>query len=296
LNVAGMGAVLTTTANLGLTEIRRGSRDSKRTCRATLVFARYFEIIPSNNSNLNATLRFSYDYSELDTFSESGLGLFSSTNGGANYSARGGSVDTAGNFITLNNISDFSKWTAGLGARAANIKVSIEGFVATGTPGLVIRDTVTAYLANNFSPFALIDSARSVIDSVTFNGTFLFGNAVAGNYYIVIKHRNSIQTWSKSGGESYSVGSTLNYNFTSSQSQATGNNLALVNTKWSDFSGDVNQDETVDVTDLIEVYNDARNLEEGYINTDVNGDYFADVSDLLMTFNNSNNVISVIKP
>ena len=60
------------------------------------------------------------------------------------------------------------------------------------------------------------------------------------------------------------------------------------------FSGDENQDGTIDVTDLIDIYNNLNN--SGYLRTDINGDDFIDVTDLIITYNNVINVVSVITP
>ncbi|MEZ4821826.1 MAG: hypothetical protein R2942_05160 [Ignavibacteria bacterium] len=40
----------------------------------------------------------------------------------------------------------------------------------------------------------IVDSAKGVIDSVTFRGTFVFNNVSSINYCLVVKHRNSIET------------------------------------------------------------------------------------------------------
>jgi hypothetical protein len=179
---------------------------------------------------------------------------------------------------------------------AANIKLIIEAFFNTGTFQLNSRDTVTAYLANSSPPFNRIDSSRAVIDSVTYTGSFLFANAPSGTYYIVIKHRNSIETWSKNGGEVYSIGSVLNYDFTTAQSQAFGNNLTLVSSLWCIYSGDVNQDGVVDATDAGAIDNDAFNFITGYVKTDLTGNNFVDASDAAIADNNAFNFVTVVRP
>lgn len=67
-------------------------------------------------------------------------------------------------------------------------------------------------------------------------------------------------------------------------------------TKWTIYSGDVNKDGNVDVTDIISVYNDGNNFVSGYVPTDVTGDNFVDAGDLIVTYNNSINFVSVIRP
>lgn len=177
-----------------------------------------------------------------------------------------------------------------------NLTVAPEGLYNEVTGSLNIKDTVSVYLRNNFSPYNLVDSARATIDSLSLTGNFGFRNAPTGTYYLVAVHRNSIETWSKSGGESYTFGSTLNYNFTSSAAQAYGNNLKQIGTKYFLYSGDVDFDGNIDVKDLIAIYNAGLNLLSGYEPEDLNGDYYIDVTDLIIAYNNSINLISKITP
>ena len=156
-----------------------------------------------------------------------------------------------------------------------------------------------ASLRSTSSPFSVVDSAKSVMDSVTLTGTFTFANAVNGTYYIQLKHRNSIETWSKSGGEVYNTGNLNSYDFTSSSAQAFGSNMKQVDNspvRFAIYSGDENQDGTIDVGDIIDFYNDAQLGVSGYVPTDINGDDFVDVSDIIITYNNVINIISVITP
>ncbi|MBL0108741.1 MAG: hypothetical protein IPP52_16025 [Ignavibacteria bacterium] len=75
------------------------------------------------------------------------------------------------------------------------------------------------YLRSIVSPFGKIDSAAAVMDSLTLTGYFIFKNAPSGTYYIQLKHRNSIETWSKTGGESMTRGVLKIYDFTNAAAQ-----------------------------------------------------------------------------
>ncbi|MEO6695902.1 MAG: hypothetical protein ABIO41_11950, partial [Ignavibacteria bacterium] len=81
---------------------------------------------------------------------------------------------------------------------------------------------------------------------------------------------------------------------------AFGNNMKQVDNlpvvRFGIFSGDVNQDGSVDVTDIINIFNDANNFVSGYVSTDVTGDDFVDAADLIITYNNSINFVSVVRP
>jgi hypothetical protein len=171
----------------------------------------------------------------------------------------------------------------------------IEGFYNQAT-NKMIRDTVMVYIRISTSaPFTVVDSAKVVPDSLG-QVSIDFRNVKTGSYYIVIKHRNSIETWSKSPGTNLAQGTTNIYDFTISQSQAYGNNLVLKGTRYCIYSGDVNQDEVVDGSDLALIDNDASNFTKGYVVTDVNGDQVVDGSDLSLDDNNASNFVSVIKP
>ncbi len=180
-----------------------------------------------------------------------------------------------------------------------NIKVIPEGFYDASTNRLNRKDTVRAYLHNNISPFSVVDSSIAVIDSITFQGVFKFFNAPNGTYYIVIKHRNTIETWSKSGGEPFVIGTMMSYDFTNANTKAFGNNMKQVDlspVQFAIFSGDVNQDGTVDLTDASLIDNDANSFVSGYVNTDVNGDNLVDLADGVIADNNASNFVSVIRP
>ena len=168
-----------------------------------------------------------------------------------------------------------------------------EGFYNAGT-GYTIPDTLTVELRSTSSPYSVVDIAKAEINNLG-QATFLFSNAVNGTpYYIVITHRNSIETWSATGNSFSS--NTLSYDFTANSLQAYGSNMKLSGTKWTIFAGDVNQDGTVDGTDTQIIDNDAFNFNSGYLPSDVNGDSFVDGSDSQIAGNNSDNFVSKITP
>jgi len=295
LNVAGLGAVLTTGSNLGSTEVRRGHTIQTGLNGGSSI-ARYFDITPANNSGLDATLVFKYDDSELNGKPEASLKLFSSTNTGTSWALAGGAPNAVNNTISIVKLNSFSRWSADSNSVSMVLKVIVEGFYGVMTNRLSIKDTVRAYLRNISSPYTIKDSGKSVIDSITFNGAYNFPNATTGTYYIQTKHRNALETWSRSGGEPYTVGNTLNYDFTSSAGKAFGSNLTQKGTKFCLYSGDIDQEGNVDVGDVVAIYNDALNFDEGYIVTDLNGDDITDVSDLTIAYNNSVNFVTVARP
>jgi len=181
----------------------------------------------------------------------------------------------------------------------ASITLAVQGFYNSTANNLNIRDSVKIYLRNINSPYAVVDSAKSVIDSVNLTGSFLFNNAPTGTYYLQVKGRNCLETWSKTGGESFVAGTAFTYNFTTASTQAYGSNMLQVDAspvRYGVYSGDVNQDGTVDATDVSTIDNDASNFVSGYVVTDLTGDNFVDGTDFVIADNNAANFVSVVRP
>ncbi len=174
-----------------------------------------------------------------------------------------------------------------------NLQSLIEGRYNDVT-NLMVSDTTKVLLHSAISPYPVVDSAVSVLNSDG-KGVFNFSNAVSGvNYFIVVNHRNSIETWSANAMSFTS--DTLSYDFTTAATTAYGNNLVLKGTRWTIYSGDINKDGFVDLTDVSLAYNDAVLFVNGYNITDVNGDLFSDLFDVLIVYGNSSQFISVAKP
>ncbi|MBK8550303.1 MAG: hypothetical protein IPL53_04270 [Ignavibacteria bacterium] len=155
-------------------------------------------------------------------------------------------------------------------ATILNVKVIPEGMYNSSLNRLSRKDSITVYLRNTFTPYSIADSAKSTIDSVSFNSASVFRKASSGNYFIAIKTINSIETWSKTGIQ-YTIENLLNYDFTSADSSAFGNNLTLEGTKYCVYSGDVNNDGFIDLDDVLSIFNDANIFSSGYTVTDLNG-------------------------
>lgn len=177
-----------------------------------------------------------------------------------------------------------------------DLKAAIEGFYDGGTGRLAINDTVKVYLHQATAPSQIVDSATAVIDSTTLRGYCFFNNAPTGLYYIRVTHRNGLDTWSKSGGETLTRGAISTYDFTSAASQAYGNNLVQIGSSFCIYSGDVNSDGTIDGTDNSTVDNDVFGFVTGFVLTDLNADEIVDGTDLLIAGNNASNFVSVVNP
>ena len=178
------------------------------------------------------------------------------------------------------------------------LKVIMEGMYYPLFNLIARKDSITTYLRNSTPPYNIIDSARAIIDSLSLLGLFEFFNSPTGNYYISVKHFNSIETWSKPGGENLALNSSIyNYDFTTTITQSYGNNMKLKGGKYCLYSGDVNQDGYITLFDVIPIYNDASNFVSGrFLATDLTGDSIVDLTDVTLCYNNSANFIRVRKP
>ncbi|MBV6477550.1 MAG: hypothetical protein HGGPFJEG_00289 [Ignavibacteria bacterium] len=179
---------------------------------------------------------------------------------------------------------------------ALNLKAIIQGFYNPQSGKLAIRDTVKVFVHSNNSPYSLIDSSKCIIDTSSFSGYSHFYNAPTGKYYFVIKHRNSLETWSRTGGDSLIESSSSSYDFTSAQTQAYGNNLVFYGGKYCIYSGDVDNNGVIDGIDFSIIDNDAGNFNSGYIPSDLDGDMIVDGSDASLSSNVSTSFITVIRP
>jgi hypothetical protein len=194
--------------------------------------------------------------------------------------------------VNASNSGGTSNWTAiwnfkTLQTLTANIRVLLEGFYNGTTQ---VQDTIKVYLANSTSPYAFGDSS-SVYLSSSGNGSVSFQFAPNGSYYVVIKHRNHLETWSATP-QSISTGNPITYDFTTGSNKAFGNNMKQVGSIWVFWGGDADQDGYVLATD----YDVFKNLfgRDGYRSADFNGDTYVDGYDLPILYNNIGK--STIKP
>ncbi len=155
-------------------------------------------------------------------------------------------------------------------------------------------DSITIELREAASPFNLISTTKQIIQT---NGTVSYqGLATAGiSCYIVIKHRNSIETWS---ANPVLLTENTFYDFSTASNKAYGDNQKEVEPGvFAFFSGDINQDGYIDGFDYPNFDNDSQNNVSGvYATTDLNGDGYVDGFDYPLFDENSQNNVSLITP
>jgi hypothetical protein len=116
------------------------------------------------------------------------------TNAGS-YTVTVDAVASAATVVTVNNCFN-----------TLNLKAFIQGFYLGGglqqavldpVASPTICDSITVELHSSTSPYALLYATKNVL-ATNGTGSFQFPAATLGNsYYVVIHHRNSIETWSK---------------------------------------------------------------------------------------------------
>lgn len=157
-----------------------------------------------------------------------------------------------------------------------------------------IADQVTVELHNSTSPYALAGGPYTVNVNIDGTATVTVPASLGASYYIVVKHRNSIETWN--GTPLSFSGASISYNFSTTADQAYGSNQKLVSGKYVIYAGDVNQDGILDSSDMTPLDNDATSFLGGYITTDVNGDGLIDSSDMTPVDNNATMFVGKIVP
>ena len=186
-----------------------------------------------------------------------------------------------------------------------NLKLFLQGYYNTGSSNMLPvlnneavpsslateTDTIIVELHHQ-TTHALIDSKKAVLlTNGTVSATFF---QPAGSYYIAVRHRNTLQTWTAAAVAC--TASTPLYNFTTAANKAFADNQVQVAAAvWAFYTGDLNQDEFIDVSDYPSFDTDNLGGVNGvYVNTDMNGDGFVDVSDYpIFDNNNLNGVVSI---
>ena len=148
-------------------------------------------------------------------------------------------------------------------------------------PASVLADSVTVELHAASYPYSMIKTTTALLHT---NGTLTcsFPNDVLGApYYIVIHHRNTIETWSAAP---MTITADMTYDFTTAASKAYANNQVDVSgngTIWAMFTADLNQDQNVDLLDMPILEDDIALYMYGYTATDLNGDGNTDLLDVI---------------
>jgi hypothetical protein len=187
-----------------------------------------------------------------------------------------------------------------------SVKLFIEGYFvnANGSMKPVLQnqsvagatstnaDSVTISFHQAIAPYTSIYSVKTILQT---NGMALCALPINGNYYIAVKHRNAIETWS-AASLSFTGGNVF-YDFSNAANKAYGNNQKQLQAGiFAFYSGDLTQDENIDLGDFSLLDADISNFEFGYRASDLNGDGNVDLDDVPFLETNINAFIFANKP
>lgn len=168
-----------------------------------------------------------------------------------------------------------------------------EGYNVAPLPTLNDVDDMIVQLRDASVP-ATILAADTVRLQINGTASCVFP-AVNASCYIMVLHRNTLETWSKLpmtfGAGNYS------YDFSNAATKAYGDNMKQIGAGlWAFYSGEIVKDENIDLLDLSLVQNDIAIFQSGYYATDLNGDGNIDLLDTPNIEQNVNDFIFSIHP
>jgi len=208
------------------------------------------------------------------------------TCGTYHWSINGADYTTSGNYTYVNGChTDILHLTIACSS-VVTVKAMIQGYYAGSglmTPVKANELVGTSTTDVDDITVELRDATDYHVVATTTASLQTNGNAVAtfpavsGSYYIAVKHRNSLETWSASPVTV--TGTPTSYDFTTSASQGYngngfGNLVDLGDGTYGIYSGDINQDGNVDNLDYSVWEEQAEDVEPStyYRAGDLNGD------------------------
>lgn len=149
MNIAGFGYVLTTGLNLGTTIVNRGHQP--RTGLGNQSIFRWYNIVPTNTANPNATVLIQYLNHELNGQTEANLEMWYSTNSGALWSRQYATPDPPNNWAYSTTIDSLPGWWTLSDLINNPLPVELVSFTGLCSDQLGYRDLswVTASEINN---------------------------------------------------------------------------------------------------------------------------------------------------
>lgn len=180
------------------------------------------------------------------------------------------------------------------------VKVFLQGYYvgsSSMTPVLMnegigidatLTDTVTVELRNAVAPYAVVFTQKAILKT---NGLLdINTGSLNGNYYLVLRHRNTLPVWSAAPIAISASGAY--YDFSSGAGQSYGNNAYDLGAGiWGVHSGELVSDENIDLLDLVLLEGDISNFLFGYVASDLNGDGNVDLLDYSIIEPNVTNFI-----
>ena len=156
-------------------------------------------------------------------------------------------------------------------------------------------DTLFLKLAGTVAPYSILFSDTAVLDT-NGNANFNLPTSVNGNsYYLVVQHRNSLETWSAAPVALNSPLTT--YDFRLSAGSAYGSNLCnLGDGYFAIWSGDIDRNNSITISDINLLQTKLPQFLHGYYVGDLTGDNYTESADYSLLENNVPLMLQVAKP
>jgi hypothetical protein len=174
-----------------------------------------------------------------------------------------------------------------------------QGMILSGPYPSDATDSILVELydpGDTYTPFA---SASGILHNDGTAKLVFASNDISGNpFWVAVKHRNSIQTWSKTALD---FTSNISYDFSTGLVKAYDDGFNppmkdMGNSTFAFYGGDVNQDGTVDGLDMNDVDFYASIFAFGYDVTDLTGDGASDGLDMNIVDSNSSLFLFYAQP
>jgi len=175
VNAGNLGAVIWSGADLGDVTIKRGHRLQSGNGLTAGIY-RYYEIQPTNNNGLKASLLLNYLDTELNALDESSLVLLESSNGGSSWQQRNASLST--NSITTQNLSNLYRYTLGTTGNTPSPTTTFDFYAKRTDANNVQLDWTSTVEVNNYGFY--IERKKETEPDFTSIG-FVPSKAVNGN-------------------------------------------------------------------------------------------------------------------
>ena len=196
-NPGNLGAIITSSLNMGSTTIRRGHQSQINGYGQGNTIFRYYDITPTNNSALNATLRLNYLDAELNSLNENTITLWKSNNNTNWFNQGFDTRNTSTNYVEKTGISDFSRWTLSSPLNALPLswglfntqcinnatKISWQTFQESNTRSFTVQHT---YDGNNWNDITTLPAAGNSSATLYYTYTHVQLNGSL-NYYRIIE-------------------------------------------------------------------------------------------------------------
>jgi Secretion system C-terminal sorting domain len=204
VNPANIGVEFVSAPALGNTTITRFATAFVLNGSSAGLIRRYYNIQPTNNTALNASVRFYYLDAELNGVVENSAVLWKSTNNGLSWTQIAPDArNTTANWVQKDNVNDFSYWTIGNSNSALPIILSSFNSMCKDNGAHLLWTTEFEQNSEKFiiekSKDVLNWKEIGVIDAKGNPSNYQFQDAEAGKVYYRLKQvdRDGSFTYSK---------------------------------------------------------------------------------------------------